>query len=151
MINNEQNKAYEFAIKLLSMREYAQSDLKNRLVQKGYSDSVAQAILQTLSAQNLQSDVRFVESYVRMRKRRGYSIRRIRLELEQRGIDQHLMLPLLEKAQEGWQQHILEVWQKKFKCQKPALLAEKARQMRFLQYRGFTIEQIQWVWQCGNE
>lgn len=143
-------KAYQSAIALLSVREYSRSDLQKRLAQKGYSNELIHSVLEELSTQNLQSDARFVENYIRMRKRRGYSIQRIRLELEQRGIERHLMLPFLEEAREDWQQHILDVWEKKFHGKQPTLLADRAKQFRFLQYRGFTIDQIQWVWQRGN-
>lgn len=144
-------KAYQAAITFLSMREYSRNDLQKRLVQKGYSNEIIQSVLDELARQNLQSDVRFVENYIRIRKRRGYSIQRISLELEQKGIRRDLLLPFLDEVQEDWQQHILGVWEKKFRGKQPTLVKEKARQFRFLQYRGFTIDQIQWVWQRGNQ
>lgn len=149
-LKKDHAKAYRSAVTLLSMREYSRIDLQKRLIQKGYSMEVVHSVLDELSSQGLQSDMRFVESYIRARLRRGYGIQRILRELEQRGIQRDFMLPFEEQVSQTWQQHILEVWKKKFQGKQPTLLSEKVKQFRFLQYRGFTVDQIQWVWQCGK-
>jgi regulatory protein len=144
-------KAYNFAIYLLSKREYSQFELQQRFLQKGYSPKDIKLILELLVEQNLQSDQRFAEQYIRSRKNKGFGKRRIAFELEQKRINHNLIQALLAEPEEVWQAHIFRVWKKKFSGEKPETLSEKARQTRFLQYRGFSNSQIQWLWQYENE
>jgi regulatory protein len=48
----------------------------------------------------------------------------------------------LEEVEQDWFALAREVRQKKFGCDAPIDFQEKARQMRFLQYRGFGPDQI---------
>jgi regulatory protein len=63
------------------------------------------------------------------------------MELEAKGIDVNIILPFLsDKA--FWGNLAAIVREKRFGKIIPTDYKEKAKQIRFLQYRGFTIEQI---------
>lgn len=140
---------YNYAVKLLAQREHSRFELQRKLIHKGFSEQCIIQTLQTLLEQGLQSDERFVEAYVQMRLRRGYGPVRIAGELRERGVADELIQKHLQldndKDKEDWQQQIVSVWQKKFRSIKPKDFAERAKQMRFLQYRGFNGEQIKWL------
>jgi len=51
----------------------------------------------------------------------------------------------LDAARAGWDEDIERVRRKKFGARRPKNMAERARQARFLQHRGFTFDQIQQV------
>ncbi len=68
---------------------------------------------------------------------------RIRQELGQRGIGDGAIEAALEEADADWYAMARAIRVKKFGRSLPADFAEKARQMRFLQYRGFEQGPIQ--------
>jgi regulatory protein len=90
----------------------------------------------------LQSDTRYAETYSRQRAQRGYGPNRIVQELKQRGIDDASARLALEPMDAEWNALIERVWRKRFGSVLPADATERARQARYLQYRGFTAEQI---------
>ena len=137
------------ALELLSRREHSQAELRTKLLQRGYELTSIDACIATLAQQDSQSDTRFAEQYIRMRANRGYGPRRIDAELRQRGIDDTLIEALLDERDAMWLPHITQVKNKKFANDRAQTYQAQAKQMRFLQYRGFTTEQIKTV--LGND
>ncbi len=93
-------------------------------------------------ADGLLSDARFTESFVHARIQRGSGPQKIRAELRARGIDDDLISTCLEAHDDEWRALIDRVRRKRFGTALPADFGERSRQMRFLQQRGFTTEQI---------
>ena len=93
--------------------------------------------------QGLQDDRRFVECFVQSRINQGKGPARIRADLGQRGLEAGLVEQVLDDTEEDWFALACEVRQRKFGEALPADFKEKARQMRFLQYRGFEQAHIQ--------
>jgi len=91
------------------------------------------------------SDERFVEALVHARRARGCGPLVIRRELEAKGIDRATVGRWVDPASREWLDDLRRLQKKKFGGKKPATLAERARQTRFLQYRGFTRDQIRIV------
>ncbi len=99
----------------------------------------------TLAAEGLVSDERFVEALLHVRRMRGYGPLFIRRELEEKGVDKELIGRWIDPRDRSWIDDLKRVKKKKYGGGVPASLAERARQTRFLQSRGFTFEQIQTV------
>ena len=59
-----------------------------------------------------------------------------------RGIAKEMIEDHLDITDNAWLAEVQRVWQKRFSGQHPADLKARGQQMRFLQYRGFTEEQI---------
>jgi regulatory protein len=139
------NEIQRKALALLARREHSRFELRRKLLAKTDQDdaNVIDEVLQSLSDQGLQSDTRFAEAYVRMRSERGYGPLRIALELSERGLNEAVFDQFLTPEDDFWFALITRVRQKRFGKSLPSDFAERARQMRFLQYRGFTHEQIQ--------
>ena len=88
------------------------------------------------------SDQRFADSFIYNRIQRGYGPLRIRQELRERGVDGEIISNALDENDNEWLSRLIEVRNKKFGGSIPADYSERMRQSRFLQYRGFTGEQI---------
>jgi regulatory protein len=133
----------EAAMDLLSRREHSCYELKQKLLHKGHEADEIELALQRLAAENLLSDERFVESFVHSRQARGSGPRKIAAELSQKGVSESLISHYLDERSPVWTDLAGEVRARKFGSALPQAFKEKARQMRFLQQRGFTAEQIQ--------
>ena len=131
------------AMDYLARREYGQDELVAKLAKAGFDAAVAADVVSVLRDDGLQSDQRFSESFVQSRINQGKGPVRIRQELKERGIRSATIGDALENAGADWYAIALEIRCKKFGFELPPDFKEKARQMRFLQYRGFEQDHIQ--------
>lgn len=106
---------------------------------------LAAQIVERLQDERLLSDERFVEGLIAIRRRRGVGPLRVRQDLERRGVAPETVERWLNPGGREWLELLREVWRKKFKAKQPATHAERAKQARFLQSRGFSFDQIQQV------
>lgn len=134
--------AYDKALRLLAGREHSRLELSRKLHRAGFDEDERHTALQQLETLGLQSDARFAESFVRARSQRGYGEVRIRMELQERGVTDELVTDSLNEAGIDWFALAREVRCKRFGEQEPENFKDRAKQQRFLQYRGFTHEQI---------
>ena len=127
----------------LARREHGRAELLAKLEKAGFDPDISENAVAQLVDDGLQSDMRFVEAFVRSRIGQGKGPIRIRAELREHGVTGSLIDGGLENAAQDWYALALDVRLKKFGTGKPRDFKEKARQMRFLQSRGFDTDQIQ--------
>ena len=130
------------ALALLAGRDFGRTELARRLERRGYAAEVVAAVVEGLVAGGLLSESRFVEQFVGQHARRGHGPARIRAELRERGVPDAEVEAGLAAAAEDWLARAREVRRRRFGLSPPGDYAERARQARFLQYRGFSNEQI---------
>jgi regulatory protein len=130
------------ALKLLARREHSGQELRRKLRAKGYAPGQVDAVTDALACEGLLSDERFVESYVQGRVRRGWGPLRIRAELGERGVEGELLNAYVDVNDGRWAEAVRTVRARRFGTAEPRDFRNRARQMRFLQTRGFTTEQI---------
>ena len=130
------------AVRLLARREHGTRELKRKLSAKGHEEDAVDRVLEKLGAKKLVSDERFVSTFVHHHARRGQGPVRIRAELRQQGIADSQIEQEIANSTVDWVGTASAVRRRKFGTQCPASLAERAKQARFLQYRGFTADQI---------
>lgn len=143
------------AVQLLSRREHSTQELRAKLERKGYSSEAVGPVIDKLSARRLVSDERFVAAVIRHRAQRGQGPVRIRAELRRQGISDaqiqqafdHVDLAAGEAARDleaviDWDALAGRVRRRKFGATVPRVPHARAKQARFLQYRGFTADQI---------
>lgn len=135
-------RARKKAMDYLARREHGRQELLTKLEASGFEPGTAAAAVARLAGDGLQDDRRFAESFVQSRINQGKGPVRIRLELQQRGIEESLIEEVLDAAGEDWTDLARRIRVRKFGGGHPAGFPEKARQMRFLQYRGFESEHI---------
>jgi regulatory protein len=131
------------AMDYLARREYGGKELSAKLVGAGFDEPTALSAVAQLTLDGLQDDRRFVDNFIQSRVQQGKGPVRIRLELGQRGMDEALVEEVLNERDDDWRSLARNLRQRKFGRGQPHDFREKARQMRFLQYRGFTQDQIQ--------
>lgn len=130
------------AVRLLARREHSSEELRRKLLSKGYPAAIVAAVVEKLTTQRFVSDERFAASDVRRRAQRGQGPIRIRAELRQQGVGQSLIDREFAAADIDWAGLAAQVRQRKFGAAQPVSLSERAKQARFLQYRGFNADQI---------
>ncbi len=99
-------------------------------------------MIDTLQVENLQSDLRFTESFINQRVNAGHGPIKIRHELKQRGVSGELVNAVLEAYEDEWQDRMSEQRIRKFGSEIPNDYSQKMKQARFLQNRGFSPESV---------
>jgi regulatory protein len=129
------------ALGLLARREHSRQELERKLRARDFPADAIEATLTELTTSGALAETRFTESFVRTRAARGQGPVRIRMELAERGIAADDSAPMLKEEQD-WHALARAVRAKRFGPTLPKDYKERARQARFLQYRGFDAAQI---------
>jgi regulatory protein len=129
------------ALKLLGRREHSARELERKLKARGISYEDAAVAVAHATTEDWQSDVRYAAMLVRTRIAGGYGPQRIEAELAVAGIPRERIRAALEEAAADWRALAVEAHAKKFGSP-PRSSAERARQYRYLQGRGFDSSQI---------
>lgn len=140
----------QYAVALLARRDHARAELRAKMVRKFGPEAALEPILAWCEEHGFLDDQRFVGSFVRSRIERGQGPTRIRAELRQRGIADSLTGDALKAAQCDWFALAREVRQRRFR-EFPTDRKEKAKQLRFLQARGFDAEQSFHALDCSED
>ncbi len=144
------------ALQYLARREYSRAELRGKLLPHAQPDADFEqvqpvdldALLDDLTARGWLSDVRAATQLVHA-KRSRFGLQRITHELHQRGISEELISAALLELKDGELEAARSVWQKKFGTA-PRDEKEKAKQVRFLQSRGFAMDAIFKVLRCDD-
>lgn len=133
---------------MLTQREHAVFELQQKLIEKVKKSKKIEHlelipdIIQELIQKKYLDDDRFAEVYSRSRANKGYGLLRIKRELKEKGIAE--CLSNVAHAD------IREIYSRKFGNQFPKDLREKAKRVRYLQYRGFSFDEIKKVLDHDN-
>jgi regulatory protein len=136
------------ALQYLARREYSRAELRSKLLRYTQADEdfeqtqpvALDALLDDLTARGWLSDARAATQLLHARRAR-FGTQRITHELRQKGITEELISAALPSLKESELEAARNVWQRKFGVQ-PHDAKEKARQMRFMQSRGFGFDVI---------
>ncbi|HCN62532.1 MAG TPA: recombination regulator RecX [Pseudomonas sp.] len=130
------------AMDLLARREHGRVELTRKLRQRGACPDMIDIALDRLTEEGLLSESRYLESYINYRAGSGYGPLRIREELGQRGLSRSDIEEALRESGFNWQEQLEDTWRRKFAGKLPEDAKERARQGRFLSYRGYTMDMI---------
>jgi regulatory protein len=128
------------AIGMLARREYSRAELRDRLLATGAGRDECESVLDELAALGFLSDARFAQAVVRQ-KQGGYSRRAIAGTLKQKGVGAEAAEAALADHPIDDAAALVALWRRRF-GRAPADEREKARQVRFLQSRGFGLSSI---------
>ncbi|MDL2284949.1 recombination regulator RecX [Oxalobacter sp. OttesenSCG-928-P03] len=131
------------ALRYLSARDYSRKELAGKLLRFVEEGDDPDALLAWLENEGFLSDTRFAESLIRRRMGR-YGNSRIRQELRNHQVTETLPDSAMQELIQSEVARACDVWERKF-GQRPADTKERARQMRFLQQRGFSSDTIRKV------
>jgi regulatory protein len=131
------------ALRYLSAREHSRLELGRKLALYAEDGEDVAAVLDWLQSSKFLSESRFAESLVNRRSAR-FGNSRILSELHGHQIDEQTVGVLKSALLANEDERAWQVWEKKYGTA-PDSAAESAKQMRFLQQRGFSFEAIQFV------
>ncbi|VAW52229.1 Regulatory protein RecX [hydrothermal vent metagenome] len=134
--------AKSVAVRLLSRREHSAFEIRDKLQKRDFDEAEIVQTIVELQQGGWLSDERFAEAYVRMRQLKGFGPIRIAIELNERGVKEAIAEAFLDANDESWQQTLVQQYQKKYKNKTIEDYNEKAKRIRFLQYRGFSLDKI---------
>jgi len=134
--------AKSVAVRLLSRREHSAFEISDKLQKRDFNEAEITQTISELQQGGWLSDERFTEAYIRMRQQKGFGPIRIAIELNERGVKEAIIEAFLDASDESWQQTLVQQYQKKYKNKVIKDYNDKAKRIRFLQYRGFPLEQI---------
>ena len=126
-------RSYAFA--LLTRRDYSKADLEAKLNQYAINPEEVANLVDELAQQNYQSDQRVAELTLAIQIRKGKGLQRIKQALKAKQLDTELITEELSEV--DWLDQAYQLKIKKFGMEVEKDLKLKARQIRFLQYRGF--------------
>jgi len=128
------------ALGLLAQREYSRQELARRLLQYTEDPDEIPPLLEDFEQRGWLSEKRVVEQVMASRRQR-FGSEKITQELRQKGLSEDAIAGARESLKDGELDAARTVWLRKFKTA-PADARERARQMRFLQGRGFSLDTI---------
>lgn len=140
--------AKEAAVNMLSRRDHAKFELAQKLQTKGYEANEITEALYACQEYGYLDDLSYAKSQVRQHIYKGHGRNRIVQVLKQNQVKAHWIEEALETEGTDWFELARQTARKKFKqIYLPTEPKLYAKQVRFLQYRGFDFEQIQYALQ----
>lgn len=128
------------AMALLTQREQSQKELFTKLKRKFNDCALVEQVIEELAESNLQSDERFVESFLRARKSAGKGPVLIKHELKEKGISEYLIAAYVYDNDDEWRELAEEVYLKKYGDGDIEDLKDKGKRLRFMASRGFSAD-----------
>mgnify|MGYP001613901597 FL=1 len=128
------------ALGLLARREHTRGELQRKLAAHVEEPQELIDLLDDLTRRGWLSDARFAEALVQG-KQAKLGATRLAYELRERGVADGLIREQLAQLKESELERARQVWQAKFGTP-PEDAKARAKQMRFLQSRGFSLEVI---------
>ena len=127
---------------LLSRREHSKYELISKLERRvDSSDKLVQEI-KKLADQNLQSDERFSESYIRSRYNSGFGPSRIKHDLLSRRVTESIINNAFKELDLNWIEKLEKENLKKYGNENPKSVQELSKRIKFFIQRGFEKEMI---------
>ena len=131
--------------RMLARREHSFDEICRKLSQKGIESDAFIPILEEFREANIQCDKRFAESRARALYQKGAGPRKIKLDLQQYGVNEYDAQRAIQEIEADWFEAALKVKVKKFGAGRETDFNYAMKQKQFLQYRGFYSEHIEFA------
>jgi regulatory protein len=129
------------AVALLARKDFTSGELLARLAQQGFAAAPAHEAVGELTREGIVNDARYAENYVAYHTGRGQGPVRLAADLRARGVAPELIEAALAHGPD-WRAAARRARERRFGKPLPDSWRERARQGRFLQYRGFSSDHI---------
>jgi regulatory protein len=127
-------------MRFLARREHSRAELRRKLAARVAEGDDLEAVLDDLARRGWLSDVRFAELTARAKARR-FGPLKVAYYLKSRGVADEAIAAGGVAAGQDASASMRAIWASRFKAL-PTSEKEKARQVRFLQGRGFALDDI---------
>ncbi|ENM5736678.1 recombination regulator RecX [Vibrio mimicus] len=138
------------ALQLLSRRDHSEYELQQKLALKGHQTEVIGEVVKYCLELGYLSDVRYAASQARQMVHKGYGEQRLRQQLKEKRVAEDVIEQVLAEQTIDWFELAKEVAHKKFKSGISLERSQYAKQVRYLQYRGFNFDQIRYALQASE-
>lgn len=143
------------AMRLLSQRDYSEQEMRRKLAAHSpfdrskekipVSQETIDKVIEYCYQHNWLNDLQFTQRFIISRSRKGYGPQRIQSELQQKGIDRDDIRRALSECDVDWFEMAKELAARRFGSPLPTDWKEKSKVQRYLSYRGFMQDEIQYV------
>lgn len=151
------------ALSLLARRDYAEAELRQKLMQFGAakhrftSDDIwdesrqpsaldpaeLDKVIEYCYRFNWLNDNDYAGKYIRARSEKGYGFRRIALELKQKGLSPSIISEVAQHNPINYPAHIVQILEKKFRHADRNDWTTRRKITQYLVTRGFSTDEIQ--------
>jgi len=128
------------AMRFLARREHSRQELSRKLERVAAEGDNVELVLDELSAKGWLSDSRYAEQSVRAKARR-YGPLKVAHDLRAKGVGDEAIADAFRAAGVDGAANMDSVWRARFSTA-PSNERERARQARFLQGRGFALDEV---------
>ena len=142
-------KLKNYVLWLLGRQEYSRRELTQKLQQREATDEFIENLLDWCEKHNFINEQRYCEGFVRKHIFKCHGLKRIQSEAMSKGIYRALLETVVDELEIDWFELAQEAYNKKYSTT-PANLEykEKAKRVRYLMYRGFSYDQINFAMQA---
>jgi regulatory protein len=117
---------------------------------KGANADFAHQLISWCEQHGFIDDIRYSESFIRRQINKGLGLMRIKNDAFQKGISLDLVETIIEGLQIDWYIQAQSAYNKKFSTTSDCFdFKEKAKRMRYMSYRGFNHDQIEFAMQTN--
>lgn len=137
------------ALRLLARREHSRLELQRKLAPHAQDPDELENLIADLVRRGWLSEQRVVEQLIHARRGK-FGSQRIRQQLLEKGVAGELVAQALPQLRDGDVEAARTLWQRKF-GKLPRDMAERAKQVRFMQSRGFALETVLRIIRHGGD
>lgn len=150
MDDKERQKQKNYVLWLLSRQDYSTKQIERKLIQRNVDKSYIQELISWCQNHAFIDDARFCESYIIRQTNKLLGYQRIKADAYHKGLNQELFETIINEMEIDWYQLAQSAYNKKFSKINTSLdYKEKAKRMRYLSYRGFNHDQIEFAMQSN--
>lgn len=138
----ETNKLRSTALAWLGRQEYSQHKFCEKLKKYEATEEQIELILEEFCQNDWLCEQRYCDAYVRGRVNKGQGKIRIRADARNKRLDQDNVNESLNKVDVDWFEQARATYYKRFGDMPVKDIKDKAKRLRFMQYRGFTMDEV---------
>ncbi|MBD1584023.1 regulatory protein RecX [Pseudoalteromonas sp. S16_S37] len=151
MDESEKQKLKNYVLWLLGRQEYSKKELSQKLKAKQADDNLIENLLQWCESLGYIDDNRYCESFLRRQINKGLGLKRVLAEAGNKGVDRALLMQLIDAQEIDWFELASDTYTRKFTSTPQKLdYKEKAKRVRYMMYRGFSYEEIDFAMQAAT-
>lgn len=149
MDEQQKQKLKNYVLWLLGRQEYSRKELTQKLKMKDADDDFIEQLLSWCESLGYIDELRYCESFLRRQINKGLGQKRVLAEATNKGVDRAQLMALIEEQEIDWFELAQQTYQRKYGVGDKQLdYKEKAKRVRYMMYRGFGYEEINFAMQA---
>ncbi|MBE5254401.1 regulatory protein RecX [Mixta mediterraneensis] len=133
---------YDYAISMLAKKNYSSGDMHRQLARVTEKMDDVEHVLRRLTENHYLNDIQSINYLIDKQIKKFHGPTRIKQELRQKGFPPALIEQEIEQSDVDWYELAKEARVRKFGDALPTEPKEKNKQIRHLQYKGYTMDTI---------